>query len=370
MIKNDQNIFDNSINNPLGNDPKREKSGSYTFKKYNYQYHWAFCKMLDEHSLGKNYALFIEEHEDVTLADSLDGAKVLFEFYQVKETNKKHTINSLSKIDKNKKNSILGKLGESVGNKSYGNRIKKVALVSTGGYSFDIHKKGFSLEVIDCGDLSYKELDVILECLETEVGDGKHLDNFIEKIAFIVPDLPDQGFDDVVEGRISKLINKITPGCKYNPGRIYECVIRDLYRKGENTFDYKKWGDSLKNKAITRDQFQGIIDQFISRKPDESVCFEFLQILTNEYNLSSIKRREVQTGFYRYYTKRISERNPMLLSVSKEICLLIDKHSEQCNNAPELEMKVKEDLSVETKIFFNNDKELTGAFLYELITGF
>lgn len=58
----------NNLNqaNPLGLEPKREKSGSDTFRKYNYQYHWAFCRILDEHEAGNEFALFIEEHEDVT----------------------------------------------------------------------------------------------------------------------------------------------------------------------------------------------------------------------------------------------------------------------------------------------------------------
>jgi hypothetical protein len=306
MSNNEKDCF---IANPLGYDSKREKSGSETFRKYNYQYHWAFCRMLDEHESGNDYALFLEEHEDVVIADSLNGTAVLFEFNQIKETNKKHTIVSLSTIDKKEKYSLIGKLGNGVGKKSYGNKVKKVNFVSTGGYSFAIHKKGFLLEVLKCGDLSGEELDTIIECLGNEVGDEIFIDNFLNNLAFVIPNLPAKSFDDVVEGRISKLINKIAPGCKCNPGYIYDCVIRDLYRKGENTFDYRDWTESLRKKAITRDQFQNILDQHISRKPDGMLNSELLQILANEYSLKSLRRREIIKGFNRYYTKRISERS-------------------------------------------------------------
>lgn len=50
--------------NPLAAEPKREKAGSDTYRKYNYQYHWAFCRLLEAHGDGQDYALFMEEHED------------------------------------------------------------------------------------------------------------------------------------------------------------------------------------------------------------------------------------------------------------------------------------------------------------------
>ena len=75
--------------NPLVAESKREKAGSETLKKYDYQYHWAFCRLLEEHAQGNEYAVFVEEHEDVTVANSLDVDLVNFEFNQVKETKTK-----------------------------------------------------------------------------------------------------------------------------------------------------------------------------------------------------------------------------------------------------------------------------------------
>ena len=51
------------MDNPLA-DQQREKKGAETFGKYDYQYHWAFKKLLDEHKQKKEYAIFIELHED------------------------------------------------------------------------------------------------------------------------------------------------------------------------------------------------------------------------------------------------------------------------------------------------------------------
>ncbi len=63
---------------------QREKKGAETFAKYDYQYHWALCRLLDQHQNKSEYAIFVEYHEDVVLADSLDIAKAKFEFNQIK----------------------------------------------------------------------------------------------------------------------------------------------------------------------------------------------------------------------------------------------------------------------------------------------
>lgn len=221
--------------NPLGCDPKREKSGSDTFRKYNYQYHWAFCRMLDKHENGSEFAIFVEEHEDVTVASSLDSKKATFELNQVKETTKTHTIHSLTTKTKTQKQSLIEKMASSACNKSFTRKISNVNFVSTGGYSFALHKDGFSFEVIKSGELTKDELKEIGQCISNIEGS----EGLVSKLAFVVPELPEKGFDLVVEGKISSLISKLAPGMKYDSNSIYECVIRDLNRKGENSFDYK-----------------------------------------------------------------------------------------------------------------------------------
>lgn len=358
-----------SESNPLAEAPKREKSGSDTFRKYNYQYHWAFCRLLDEHSKGNQYAVFVEEHEDVVLADSLKSSEVKFEFSQVKETTKKHTVSSLVKIDKKSKNSLLGKLGKGLQGKSYNSKIKRVCFVSTGGFSFDLHKRGYSYDVIKCEDLSWVELETILKCFKTENGDGEYVDNIINNIEFLIPDLPSRAFDDTVEGRISRLLNKTIPGCTYNSGHIYDCVIRDLHRKGENTFDYTAWEDSLKKKAVTSEQFQNILDQFVHRKPDSYLLDDLKDVLSNEYSMKFLERKMIVNAFERYYTRRLGERDSALLTASLDIQNLIGQFVSKCKDVPALEENVRLNVSKETRDYFGNEEELIGAILYEIISG-
>lgn len=351
--------------NPLALDPKRETSGSNTFRKYNYQYHWAFCRMLDEHESGNEFALFIEEHEDVTIASSLDVNKTSFELNQIKETSKTHTINSLTKTSIQDATSLIGKLATSCCNKSFSSKIDKVNFISTGGYSFSLHKEGYNFEVIKSGQLSDEENTILLDSL-------KHIDglsNFHQKLAFVIPDLPPKGFDLVVEGKISSLISKLAPGLKYDSNSIYDCIIRDMSRKGENSFDYQHWDDSIKRKAITSHQLTDVIEQHISRKPDEHLVTELMLILTDEYSLNSLSRRKIVSGFNRYYTRRIASRDTLISEISKNIVEKIEMNLDKYDNAKELETAVIYSLDKTTCSYFQTPEDLRGAFLYELIAG-
>jgi len=98
---------------------QREKFGSITFGKYEYQYHWALCRVLEKHKNSHDYALFMEYHEDVIIADSLDKDTARFEFNQVKNiSSPKFNLNNLTKR-KNEGNSIIGKLLLSAQNKQF-----------------------------------------------------------------------------------------------------------------------------------------------------------------------------------------------------------------------------------------------------------
>ncbi len=350
--------------NPLGCDPKREKSGSDTFRKYNYQYHWAFCRMLDEHENGREFAIFVEEHEDVTIADSLSPQKAAFEFNQIKETSQKHTIHSLTKSKKNQQ-SLLEKLASSSCNKFFTDKISTVNFVSTGGYSFGLHKEGYSFEVIKSGELTADELNKIEECVSKIKGS----EGLVSKLAFVVPELPSKGFDLVVEGKISSLISKLAPGMKYDANSIYGCVIRDLNRKGENCYDYKDWPTALKKKAITSKELDAVINLYVSRKPDQNLTTEVVEILKNEYNLKSVARRKIINGFNRYYTKRLSSRDNVIKQVSSSIIHQIAQLSSIHSEAKGLEDDVKKRLTKDILNYFPSPEAFTGAFLYELLEG-
>ncbi|MFB9133612.1 dsDNA nuclease domain-containing protein [Vibrio olivae] len=146
--------------NPLA-ETQRESAGASTFGKYNFQFHWALCEIIEKHKNKKEYALLIEHHEDVVIADSLDAEEAQFEFYQVKNQKAKYTPASLTNRQKGAndtlKNSVLGKLLSSCINTTYEDRITTIGLVSSSGFSLNLDK-GLKLDVIKVGDIAASDL--------------------------------------------------------------------------------------------------------------------------------------------------------------------------------------------------------------------
>lgn len=134
-------------NNPLAVE-QREKSGSITFGKFEYQYHWALYRVIDKQKTNSEYALFMELHEDVVIADSLDASSAKFEFNQVKNISKpKNSISNLTKRIK-KENSVIGKLVLSAYKKPFSDQIESINLVASCGFSLELKDKGLDLEII------------------------------------------------------------------------------------------------------------------------------------------------------------------------------------------------------------------------------
>lgn len=213
--------------------PQRETAGAQTFEKYEYQYHWALCRILGAHENSDDYVVFIELHEDVVLATSTDETVARFEFNQIKNvsgsawTPKKLT--SVPKTSTKKvTNSILGKMLQGVRKKPFFNKLNSLDLVATCGFNLPPKIKDLKLSIISIGNLH----NDCLKDIQTAI--DKELDTYPlpKTLRFITPDLPASGFQDVAIGRISKLVDVKVPGAKCNAATIYRVLIDDLHRKG------------------------------------------------------------------------------------------------------------------------------------------
>ena len=347
--------------NYLAQDAQRETSGSNTFRKYNYQYHWALCRILEAHENEGEYALFIEYHEDVVLADSLDSKSVKFEFNQVKETGTRHNANSLFYLSG--KNSILGKLLIDSSTKSFSDRIKSINLVSTGGFDLKLKDDELKLDVIKVGHIDDIDVETIKKKLEQELPDIP----LPEKLAFILPELPPKDFRNAVKGRILTLLEKLAPNSNNDTASIYRCLIEDLNQKGENSFDYLEWDRALKKKAVTSTQVQKIIEQNIKRTMDSDLTASLHDAL-KEYEFKSLKIRDLKHAFQRYYNRRLGTRNTLLIRFSEFVDKFEQLHQSEYEDISKLEMAIRHEVPMNLKSEFVDENELIVAILYELLS--
>ncbi len=347
--------------NPLF-ESQREKSGPKTFDKYSYQYHWALYRVLTSHTSMREYAVFVELHEDVVIADSLQADKATFEFNQVKTNKFKFNTYQLV-IKKKNGSSVLGNLLNSCIDKSYSDKIQEINLVALNDFNLELKYKDIELEKISINDLEVNQL----ESLETEIKSELGASSLPANLNFIVPSLSEKNYQNDVISEISKLITSIHPGSRYNSVDIYKLLIDEIYRKGKITYDYPEWDKLIKNKSLTSETVATVMNQFTNIKGEDKIYSEFHQICS-ELGLNSIKSKLLQRSFDRYRSTRISNQSTSQLDTTKHIVNLIEQ---QINNGTEelglLLSEVTSMLKSKIRQKFNSDTEINAAIICEYI---
>jgi hypothetical protein len=350
--------------NPLL-EPQREKSGASTMDKYRYQYHWALYKVLSEHQARKEYAVFVELHEDVVICDSLDSTKAKFELNQVKTTNKNISHNELVKLkEKVKGTSVLSKLVCNSHGKAYSDKIKFLNLVSVYPFTLELKKEGLTLEKITLEDLSDSQLKKLEEAIEDELGKGISLPSNLQ---FIVSNLSEKNYQNDVIASISKLISELYPEALFNPIEIYRLLIDELNNKGIVTYDFTKWEDLISKKALTSTTITRVINSFTNLKDEAKIHAEFNDI-ASELSLNTITKRKVQNSFDAYRLQRLENKSLAQSEITKNITVLIqDELSSGEESIQDLISSVADKLDDKYKKRFLTKEDLEGAIICEFI---
>lgn len=314
----------------LGKNPlaaaQRETAGAQTFEKYEYQYHWALCRILGAHEDSDDYVVFIELHEDVVLATSTNESAARFEFNQVKNVSASpwnhKNLTSVPKRSTTKiTNSILGKMLQGVHNQPFAEKLNSLDLVATCGFNLRPKIDGLKLSIISIGDLHDDCLEDIQAAIDKELGPYPRP----KTLRFITPDLPPSGFQDVAIGRISKLVEAKAPGAKCNASSIYRVLIDDLHRKGTVAFDFTEWNNLVRNKGTTHRDVESVITSYTESKGIEVFSRDFDDILT-DLKLKSNKKILVRRAFERYHSAVRIERTLVAIENQQAV-----RNSVECN---------------------------------------
>ncbi|QLG89572.1 DUF4297 domain-containing protein [Chitinibacter bivalviorum] len=355
--------------NPLAT-AQRETAGAQTFEKYEYQYHWALCRILGAHENSNDYVVFIELHEDVVLATSTDESVAQFEFNQIKNVGtppwSKKKLTSLPKATAKKvTNSILGKMLQGIREKPFVDKLKSLDLVATCGFNLATKTDGLKLSIISIGDLHNDCLNDIQTAINKELG----IYPIPKTLRFITPDLPASGFQDVAIGRISKLVDVTAPGTKCNASTIYRVLIDDLHRKGSVAFDFTEWNDLVKNKGTTHSDVERVISSYTESKGIDAFSQDLDDIL-NDFELKSNKRIQVRRAFERYHNVVRLERTLIAIDNQQAVKDAVERNFESFEDQGVKEFMVQAlaSLPESTQKNFANLESIQAAIIYELLS--
>ena len=349
---------------------QRETAGAQTFEKYEYQYHWALCRILGAHEKHDDYVVFIELHEDVVLATSTDESVARFEFNQIKNVSSspwsKNKLLSVPKATSKKvENSILGKMLQGVRNKPFFDKLNSLDLVATCSFNLPPKTNGLKLSIVSIGDLHDDCLCDIQAAIDKELGAYP-----IPKILrFITPDLPASGFQDVAIGRISKLVEVKVPGAKCNASTIYRVLIDDLHRKGSVAFDFTEWSNLVKNKGTTHSDVERVISSYTESKGIEAFSRDLEDIL-KDLEMKSNKRIQVRRAFDRYHNAVRLERTLISIDNQQVVKDTVERNFEAFEEQGAIDFleQVLSDLPESTKKNLVDLESTQAAIIYELLS--
>jgi len=150
----------------------REKAGSQTASRFEFQANFSILKILDLHETGADYRVLFDHFDDLTILNS-SGAPSQIRFYQIKgrDSAKPWTIKQLVREEKSGSppKSIIGKMYKNASD--FSKEVEATVFASNCGFEFLLAnetKTGPSHSIINGPDLHTKELQAIDAVLESD----------------------------------------------------------------------------------------------------------------------------------------------------------------------------------------------------------
>lgn len=307
--------------NPLGA-AQPNKAGAQTFAKYEYQYHWALCKIIDRHLEEKDYVIFVEFHEDVLYSTSSIETEALFEFTQVKNfAGSPWSQKTITKISKEKKRSILGRMLEGIKEKPFENKIISLELAGSAGFNLPQKNKELKLDIIKLEDIDDACISFIKNAIENEIG----LTSLPSNLVFVKPNLAPGSVRAEAIAKISDLITKKNPKLFHNPTNIYRALIDDLHIKGQIDYDFTDWERLIKSKGTTHEEVSQVIKNYTNENTLEDLK-PHLTDFFNDLKLPSHKKTIIRQSFIRYHNATKLNRDAAALEKQKIIAAIANSN--------------------------------------------
>lgn len=346
--------------NPLG-EPQREIKGAETFSKYEYQYHWALARLLDEHKTSADYAIFVEYHEDVVVSNSLNKDVAEFDFTQIKANDSSaYSIANIIYAAEGS-SSILEKLLTSATTRSFKDKIVKINLVASHGFKPELQAEGISLEVITKADLSETASEKFTEHVKTKLG----MAELPTTLSFVIPKFQSKGCQEYVIGRIAELLASLYPHSHCDAPAIYRLLIDELHRKGGVTFDYLDWDAAIAHKSVTYASVHSAIAKHSTIKGLDAALAAF-EGFANDMGIQAVDRQELRGFFKRHYYEKISLTNTLNVKFSSEVHNL--RKSVPGLGTSQTIQAIVDGLPPVLIEGFNSETDLMAAVICELVT--
>lgn len=309
----------------------REKSGSTSASRFDFQKDWSICKLIESQKTSKDYVVIFDWHEDLIIMDSEhDPQKV--SFYQIKGKSSgnwtlKKMMESKTAKDGSSLLSIIGKLYD----------CKSKFDLETTSLNF-VSNARFSVGLADKSDSKAKNEICILELSDKDKATltakikSEHkltTEPTYEEITFLkVLDLSLDGSKTHTQGKIADFLESLKPGGKFNVPSVYRMLFDEVRRRTNYNTDVIAYQDLLANKAIGKSQFEKIIYATGINKDYDEIWKRIEPILTSD-GMKFQEIKKLKQAWSKLELEKMNPNNNFLLKIIESIKKIIN---EQENN--------------------------------------
>lgn len=317
-----------SLKESFTNIPPREKSGSTTSDRYDYQKNWSLMTLLEHHLSGCDYLFVFDFHEDMLVFDSEENPEKIA-FYQVKtnDTGKNWTLPNLISGKKKKGDkpslSFVGKLYQNKIN--YPSTTASLNFVSNAKYDVALSSdkvKSTDMPTICCNELADSLISQISSKL-IEEHDLKSDPEFKDITFLHVSGLSLDDHTTHIKGKLGDFMEKLVPGKKYIASAVYKSLFGEINRRTNYNKHITGFDDMVKHKGIGKKQFQGLIDEIGLTENYDDIWTKIENRLNAEHAPVGFVK-SMKNHFDRYEIDRMNKTNTTLGNVCTEIKRIVN----------------------------------------------
>jgi len=284
----------------------REKSGSRTSSRFEFQANFSILKILDLHESENDYRVLFDHFDDLTILNSSD-APTRIKFYQIKgrDSGKHWTIKQLVKEDKtgDSPKSIIGKMYKNAS--SFSPEAECAAFASNASYDFLLDggtKTTPDNVTITGSQLHATELQAIDAILEPDFPSPRN-PACAGILLFERTNLPLQQQAIFVTGRLAEHLATFA-GDEHLPIKaLYDVLLQNVLARAGNTDEPDSLETLYKNKSLSRGEIADLI-QRASRKRSFETAWLIIVTELQAVNHPSMQIIRIKNASLRYLRER------------------------------------------------------------------
>ncbi|MGB4400146.1 MAG: DUF4297 domain-containing protein [Daejeonella sp.] len=298
-----------TLKDRIVNTKPREKSGSTSASRFDFQKDWSICKLIESHQTSKDYVVIFDWHEDLIIMDSEnDPTKV--SFYQIKGKKSdnwtlKQLIDSKTAKDGSSLLSIIGKLYDC--KSKFDLEVTSLNFVSNARFSVGLADKSTSKAKNEICIVELSDTDKATLTAKIKSEHKLTSDPIYEDITFLkVLDLSLDGSKTHTQGKIADFLEFLKPGGKFNIPSVYRMLFDEVRRRTNYNTEIIAYHDLLANKAIGKSQFEKIIYATGINKDYDEIWIRIEPILTS----NGMKFQEIKNLKQAWSKLELEKMNP------------------------------------------------------------